>query len=337
VADAAGRRVTLKDIAEKTGYTMNTVSHALRNRDDIAPATRELIKAVASDMGYIGNAVARAMRSGRTFTVAVILGDISNPLFAIRVRELEAELRNHSYDTLVINTEEDCHLEARAVRTALARSVDGVIICPTQCGAEPLELLRTSGVPYVLMGRRFPDSADDYVVWDDREGARLATSHLLEIGRRRIIHLSGPTYISSGRERVQGYHDALDEAGVARDPALVMEVGLTTGSCKTAVDALLARPPEFDAIFAFSDLLAWEAAVSLEEAGLRVPTDIALVGYDDIQSGLFAPFPLSTISASKHDEARLVVTTLLERMGAGPVAAPRQVVITPTLVRRRSS
>src|SRR5690554_2646292 len=159
-------RVTLKTIAEATGYSINTVSRALKNKKDISKESRRYIQETAQSLGYVTNAVASALRSGKTGTIAVILGDISNPHFSIMVKEIEEAAHEHGYNIIVINTNEDVERERAAILSAMSKQVDGVILCPTQKSAKNLELMADT-IPFVVIGRRFTDIETDYVIIDD--------------------------------------------------------------------------------------------------------------------------------------------------------------------------
>ena len=209
-------RVTLKDIAARTGYTANTVSRALKDKEDIGAETRRSIQEIAREMGYISDSIAASLRTGQTGTIAVILGDISNPHFALIAREIELNARKHHYSTIILNSDEDAEIEAEALRSALSRKVDGIIICPTQWNRDNLEFcaanrrLSCSSAGIFRRGSRV-------VVCDDFKGGQLAAEHLLARRHRRILFLNGPSHISSATERVAGYRAALTQAGVPCD------------------------------------------------------------------------------------------------------------------------
>jgi transcriptional regulator with XRE-family HTH domain len=193
------RRITLRDIAKDTGFSINTISHALKDKEDISEKTRQLIQQRAKEMGYIADSIAGSLRSGSTRTISVIVGDISNPHFGLWVREIETTAFKHGYSTLIINTNEDEDVEREAVVTAISKRVDGIIICPTQKPNGCIELLRSSGIPFVLIGRRFDGTDIDCVVLDDVQGGYIATQHLLNKGHRNVLFLNGPSHISSSR------------------------------------------------------------------------------------------------------------------------------------------
>ena len=237
------------------GTTANTVSLALRDSPLVAQATKARIQAAAREMGYVQNAIAGSLRSGRTNTIAVVMGDIANPLFAAKTKALERVLREEGYQIIIFNSDEDPGREAEAVRTAISRKVDGVVLCPCAEPEESLRLLKRHGVPCVLCGRMDRSGDEDTVLWNDWRGGYLAASHLLSCGCRRIAWLGVTQRISSARDRKNGYLDALREAGVEPDPALVAEASPTGGDVGRVLAPLLERGA--DAICAFSDLIAW--------------------------------------------------------------------------------
>lgn len=331
------KKVTLKDIALKTGFTINTVARALRDKVEISEQTRRLIQITAKEMGYISNSVAGSLRSGVTRTIAVILGDISNPHFAILVKEIEEAAREKEYSLFIINTDEEYKREERAVHTALSKNVDGIILIPTQERDEDIRLLRANEVPFVLLGRRFERKDVDYVICDDTKGGYLATRHLIEKGHRRILLLDGPAHISSARERKAGYLKALQDSEIPVQSELIQVVSVVSGECSRTVRRLAEEGIEYTGIFAFSDLIAFEAIYTLQEMGRRVPEDISVVGFDNIQSKILIPFPLTSVAASKREMARRAFSILFEKMNNSEDDRPHHEILDTHLVVGRSS
>lgn len=301
------RTVTLKDLAEKTGYSINTVSRALRGKDDIAEETIQRIKQTAKEMGYINNTIASSLRLGYTNTIAVILGDISNPHFAIMTKEIENHARQFGYSAFLLNTNESSEVEREAIKTAINKNVDGIIICPTQETDDNVKFLMQSGVPFIQIGRHSEKLEANYVVCDDVQGGYLAAKYLIENNHRRILFLNGPSYISSARERCRGYIQAHEETGVSVCRELIREVSVSESNVSDILDQLKREGVEYTAIFAFSDSMAWEAWTWLSQNGCSVPEDYSLVGYDHIQSRMAIPFPLTTISSYK---AKMSITAV---------------------------
>jgi LacI family transcriptional regulator len=332
------KKVTLQDIAIKTGFTKNTVSRALRNKPEISEATRKLINDTAKEMGYITNTIAGALRSGVTRTIAIILGDISNPHFGIMAKEVEIAARRHFYNTFVLNTDEKYEVEEQAIYSALSKKVDGIILCPTQRKMEAIKVLKKNGIPFVLWGRYFEEEPEtDYVICNDFRGGYLATQHLIERGHRDILCLTGPGYISSARERLAGYQKALQEQGIDYCPDLIRETSVTTGECRQVIQKLLEEKAKFTAIFAFSDMIAWEAIYTLNKHGISVPRDVEVIGFDNIQSRMYLPVPLTSVSPSKKRMSRRAVDILLKKMNSPEPGRYFHEVIDPGIVIREST
>jgi LacI family transcriptional regulator len=329
--------VTLRDIAATTGFTVNTVSRALRGRDDISARTRRLIQAEARKAGYIPNALAASLRSGRTKTVSVIIPDISDPLFAILVRDIEMRLKQKDFDLFIQNTDEDDALERRAIRAAIGKKIDGIILCPCQKGIENVGIIRDNRIPLVLLGRRFARSSVSYVVADDVKGGLLATEHLIRKGHTRIAFLNAPSCISSARERLQGYRQALQRHGIPGRSELVREVKISAGECSRTLQGMLKGKVRFTSIFCFSDLMAWEAMSFLQSRGLSIPGDVAVVGFDDIQSRLFYPYPLTSVGYGKKKIADAAVDALLQAVENPEGAARVRLVVDVELSIRGST
>jgi LacI family transcriptional regulator len=307
----ARQPVTLKDIARLTGYSVNTISRALRDKKDISPETRELIKEVSTRMGYINNALASSLRLGHTNMIAVILGDVSNPHFSIQMKEIENRARADGYSSFLINTNENAEVERKAIQSALNKNVDGIIICPTQHNEDNIRYLLQTGVPFVQLGRHFENLNANYVICNDELGGYQATKYLIENGHRDILMLNGPAYISSARERFAGYKRALREAHLPIQPRLIREVPITSDGCAEVIAGILREKIHFTAIFAFSDMIAWDVWTCLRKRGFNIPKDYSLIGFDNIQSRLAIPFQLSTISSSKRRTSNTAVECLI--------------------------
>ena len=306
------RRVTLKMIAEQTGFTINTVSHALNGKSDISARTTEIIKRKAQEMGYINDMTASALRSGFTKTIALILPNVANPFWAVLIKGINLELYRAGYTSLIMDTDETSHLEYRAVQSAISRKVDGIIICPNQLDTKAIQLIEKHRIPYILLGRKFEDFPASYVIWDDENGGFLATSHLLSLGKRKILFLNGPRHISSSAERFRGYCRALASYQIPYDPALVAETTISAAGDNNDLLQILKQDLDFDAIFAFSDFIAWEIMVLLPKLKQVDISQIPIIGFDDIQSDLRLPLPFTTIGADKTLEVRQVVQSLLK-------------------------
>ncbi len=342
------KQITLKDIALATGYSVNTVSRALRGKDDIAKETSEKIKQVASEMGYVNNMIAASLRLGyknlrlgfansqavpmgeKTNTFAVILGDILNPFFSSMLKELEQHSRFLGYSSFFSNTNENNAIEREAINIALNKNVDGIIICPAQHQDDNILHLKESGVPFVLVGRRQPGIITDYVMCDDALCGYLATQYLLVRGHTRILLINGPDHISSARDRLAGYCRAYQETGLAVDETLIRSFDLVATHCAVIADELLQGSINCTAIFTFNDMVAWRLWAELSNRGLKVPDHYSLVGCDNLQSRVPAPYRLTSVDTFVEKMAVLAVDALVSKLRSGN-REPLQTLLKPQL------
>ena len=329
--------MTLRDITKVTGFTVNTVSRALKGKGDISLGTRRLIQREAEKLGYIPNALAASLRSGRTRTISVIIPDISDPLFAILVRDIDSKLKEGKFDLFIQNTDEDDVLERRAVMASIGKKIDGVIICPCQKDPGNLSLLKNNQVPFVLLGQSSsrPASAtwlpttSREAFWPPGTSSSAVTGIFFSSTLRHVFR--------SARERLQGYRKALASAGIPFRAKLVREVAIRGGECARALQGLMTDRARFTAVFCFSDLMAWEAICFLQEHGLRIPADVAVVGFDDIQSRLSYPYPLTSVGYGKQKIAFKSVDALMKLIEHPDGGEPTRLVVPVELSVRMST
>ncbi|NLB78004.1 MAG: LacI family transcriptional regulator, partial [Clostridiaceae bacterium] len=314
---------TLKDIAQKTGFTINTVSRALKDKDDISAPTKKLIREAADELGYVRDSIAGSLRTGFTKTIGVILGDVSNPHFSIMIKGIDKQAYKYKYNIIIFNTDEDETVELQSIRSSLSIKVDGIIICPTQKCAFNIDFLERTGIPFVLIGRKINRDRFNFVVMDDEAGGYIAAKHLIDNGHKRILTITGPQYISSAIDRTSGYKRALTENGIKIDNKLICETGIQSGACYKRLKNLIKNNLNFTAIFAFSDMIACEAIYTLNELGLSVPKDISIVGFDNIQEHMLLPVPLDTISAMNTRMPEVAVDVLIKTINT-PTAVEKQ-------------
>jgi len=314
-------RLTIRDIAREAGVSINTVSRALNDKPDISDKTKERVLETVKRLGYRPNRLARGLRSNKTGTIGVVVTDIANPYFAALVKGVGKAAKEHNYSIILQDTDEDYEKEREAVQTMLAEQVDGLLITPVQTGKETIIELQESGLPFVLLGRHFDDLETDYVATDDIRGGFLATEHLIRQGHERIALLGGPLHISSAKERFQGYKEALERYGLELDERLIETGAITMRDGYATAKSLLSCEPRPTAIFAYSDFVALGIVKAIREAGLKIPDDIAIVGYDDIEFSSCLEVPLTTVRIPKEEIGRQAVEILLEKMakpdGAG--------------------
>ncbi len=330
--------VTLKDIAEEAGVSVTTVSRALNDKKDICPHTKERVLNIVNNMHYSPNAVARGLKLRRTRTIGAVISDISDPFFAPIVRGIEHTARHGGYNLIICDSNEDYETEKDELHTLMEQRVEGLLITPTQTRSEDIVRLKTRKIPFVLLCRHFDLEGleTDYVSTDDIKGAFSATKYLIERGHRKILFINGPTYVSSAKERLAGYKQASFEAGVVIDESLIREGAITMEHGYRNMKNALKECPRFTAVFAYSDFVALGITQALREADLRIPQDIAVVGYDDIDISSFLEVPLTTVRVPKYDLG-VAGFKLLARRLTGKVNYPQRVILPTELIIRKSA
>lgn len=302
--------ITLADIAKATGYSVNTVSHALHDKPDISEDTKAKIKAKAEEMGYIINTSASALRSGKTKSIAIIIGDIANPFFSILIKEMEKCLRAYHYNSLVLNTDEDEALEREAIISAISKNVDGIILCAVQKSRNNLEFLKKAGIPYLLIGRYFQGDDSAYVVCDDFNSGYVAAKHLIDLNHKKLLFINAPVYISGAYLRQEGAKRAIMDAAdqdVSLSIAQIDALGNADRICP-----ILDEYADCTGIICFSDMIAMQVCHFLKALGKQVPRDVSVIGFDNIVSRLLSPLMLTSVSVSKTSMSVKAVDTLMK-------------------------
>ena len=330
--------VRLKDIADRTGFSVNTVSLALRQSPRIPAETAQLIREAAEALNYLPNHIAKSLVSRETKTIGLVLTDITNPTLTHVAQAIELALAERGYSTLFATSNNDSAEEKRVIEMFRSRQVDGMLIYP--CSHRELDhirRLRGASYPVVLLVAD-PDAGIDAVCMDERRGAYRAVRHLIEQGHRRIGIIDGAHRLGN-REKQDGYRQALDEAGLTYDVGwLVDPMGYAVPHGYQAMAELMARPDPVTAVFTVTDSLAIGALRWTQTHGRRVPQDVAIIGFDNIEFAAFAATPLSTINYAVQTVTDMAVDRLLGLIAAGDeLPEPQVSMIDPELVIRDST
>jgi LacI family transcriptional regulator len=330
--------VRLKDIADRTGFSTNTVSLALRHSPRIPQQTRDVIQRAAAELNYLPNQIAKSLVSRETKTIGLVLTDINNPVLTHTAQSIELALAARGYGTLFATSNNNMTEEIRAIEMVRARQVDGILIYPTgHRQLEHLRMLRRANYPIVLLVGD-TDAGIDAVGMDERRGAYKATRHLIDVGHKKIAIIDG-TNPQGNREKREGYQQALAEAGIAYDPALVLDPrGNSVDRGYWAVEGAMSGKDRPTAIFAANDSLALGALRWCIKHNVRVPDDVAIVGMDNIEFGEYAGVPLSSVDYAVETLTRMAVERLMRLIAAGDqLPEPRITQIDPDLVIREST
>lgn len=329
---------SVKDVAEAAGVSVGTVSNVLNRPERVAAATVARVQDAISRLGFVRNDAARQLRAGRSNSIGLVVLDARNPFFADVARGVEERAAEHGLTVLVANSDEKADRERAHIDLFEQQRVHGVLITPVAESLPRLQRLRERGMPTVLVDRESQDGGFPSVAVDDVSGGRIAVEHLCAIGRRRVAFVGGPLSLRQVSDRLEGAQRAVAD----RDDATVEFIGtnaLTVEAGRDAGHRILERAPSArpDAVFAANDLLALGLLQALVMTGdVRVPEDIALIGYDDIDFASSAVIPLSSV----RQPAALIGSTavdLLMRIADDSAAVNDHVVFQPELVVRAST
>lgn len=319
--------VTLHEVADLAGVSIKTVSNVINGYPHIRPATRERVEAAVAELGYTPNLTARNLRGGRAGTITLALPDMALSYFAELAAQVIEAAEAAGTIVQLEHTGGDRARELELLRSPRRRMSDGLIFSVLGMGQADVDALKVS-YPMVLLGERIFNGPTDHVTMRNQDAARAATQYLLDSGRRRIAVIGAHQgeVIGSAGLRFAGYREALDAAGMDLDPRLVSYTGLWhRANGAEAMRSLLESGAKFDAVFCLNDTLALGAMRALQEAGKRVPEDVAVVGFDDIEEARYSIPSLTTVHPGQDWIARTAVETLMARIGStavGSVEAP---------------
>jgi LacI family transcriptional regulator, galactose operon repressor len=326
--------ITSIDIAREAGVSQTTVSRVLNGDPRVAKSTRKRVVDAIERRGYTPNAIARGLVTSRTNLVGVVISDIMNPFYPELLEAIVAQLSEHGLKTVFSNASgqpEDVY-----TRLLVEQRVDGMIVTSALLDSATVRRLAEQRFPIVLANRYVDGVECDTVSGDNRGGARAAAEHLLELGHERIAILVGHPQSSTSRDRFSGFREAVEEAGIELDPALVRPGGYRYDAAYAETLRLfeLAAPPT--AVFCLNDLMAFAALNAARSARVAVPEDLSVIGFDDIRMSSWQAFELTTVRQPLAEMARTSVDLLAQRVEA-PGSSFRQIVFPSRLVPRRTT
>lgn len=332
---------TLKDIAERVGVSITTVSRGLAGYSDVAEETRLRIQQAAEELGYRPNLTARRLKKQQTGVLGFIMPTpkprFSDPFFSEFIAGIGNEAAAHDYDLLVSTHPPDSEAEMEAYRRALQRDwVDGLIVVRTRVDDARIRLLSEHNFPFVAFGRSGVEVDFPYVDEDGAAGMRLITRHLIDLGHRRIGFVMPPASLAFSHYRLQGFLEAMATQGLPVAEEWLVEGDLTQHGGADAVEQLLAIKPRLTAVICGNDLMAIGAINRIHQNGLRVGQDIAIAGFDDVPMAAFVNPPLTTIHQPIYDIGRRACAMLIDIINGRAVETPH-LLLTPTLIIRASS
>ena len=329
-------RVTIAEVAQAAGVSLQTVSRAINNKGEISEDTRRRVLETSQRLGYRPSMLARGLVTHTTLTLGLVVPDIANPFFSEIARGAEDAAHAAGYSLLLGNFIENPGREVDVLRTLEEKCVDGIVLCGSRLSQVELAELMDRLPALVLINRPAPNNNAGVVTVDDEAGAVDGTRHLLRSGRRAVGLLAGPRGSHSAQERARGYARALAEASIAYDATRSLPCQPDFEGGREAMQALLTAHPETDAVFCYNDLVAVGALQACVAADRRVPEDVAVVGCDDILLAALVTPALTTLGVDKREVGAAATRLLLERI-KGCTTECREVTFKPALIVRASA
>lgn len=305
---------TIRDVAKRANLSISTVSHVINNSRAVSDESRQKVEAAMAELGYKPNTLARNLRRQQTQSIGMLVPDSSNPFFAEIARGIEDASFEQNHSVILCNTEGDLAKQATYTNVLIQNQVAGIVFVAAGISTELVEDLQWRRVPLVVVDREVPDVAVSTVLTNHYQGGRLATQHLIDLGHRRIACISAGSELAPSSDRVTGYQDVLRENGLAVDENLIVWGDFQYESGYRAANELLdlAEPPT--AVFACNDLMAVGCISAATARGRRIPEDLSVVGFDDVQLASFTNPPLTTVAQPKREIGALAVAILMARM-----------------------
>ena len=325
--------VTIEMVAQRAGVSLSTVSRILNGTAVVSESKKQAVDKAIAELDFVPNPMARSLAGGRSQSVGVITRAIDSPFYGAALRGIEETLDPAGYSALFVSGHFDVNIEKRCFELLRGRRVDGIILLTGQLPDANLKTY-AKALPLVVTGRTLKAKGLVSLDFDNFEGGRLATEHLLSLGHQKIAVVTGEAGHKDSTERLRGHCAALEAAGLPFDPRLVVAVDYLELGGVRAVEELLARKIPFTSLFALNDQMAAGAALALHRLGKHIPSDMSLVGFDDLPQSVYAAPPLTTVRQPAYQLGELAAQCMIRLLkGETPsVKAPR-----PTLIVREST
>jgi LacI family transcriptional regulator len=327
---------TIKDIAQEAGVSYATVSRALNNKYGVKPDTRKRIMALARARGYTPNAIARGLVKKETYSIGLIIPDISNPFFPQVASGVEDAAKERGYSVFLCNTNYESEREAHYLTLLVEKRVDGIILASGFQSGEASVSASAGAIPVVSLCARFDTLQNSFVVIDNERGGFLATRHLIEQGYESIGFIGTQSDGFSEGQRFKGYRLALEKFNLPYEKRYIFAGDLKRETGYKIIHRIIASGDYPRALFVENDLMALGVIQGIKEAGLKVPEDIAVVGFDDIAFASFPEIGLTTVRQPKYEMGKLAATLLLDTI-TEETATPKKYILEPELIVRTSS
>jgi LacI family transcriptional regulator len=330
------REATIVQVAAAAGVSPATVSRVVNGTQSVSAPLRKRVERALEEFDYQPNPMARALKGAKTLVIGVIISDFANPFFASVVRGVEEAALEAGYSVILCNTDENPEREARYLELLKSKRIDGVIVSPTH-DSSLAAYRRLEGTPIVQIDRSVSGLETDKVRVDNTQGSYDAVSYLASLGHTRIATIAGPTDVTTGMERLRGYNSALQDAGAEIDRSLVMVGDFRQTSGYDGVRRLLELEPRPTALFVANNLMMLGAMIALNEANVRIPADMSVVGFDEVDWAQLSRPALTVVTQPAHDVGFDSAELLLRRIRDEGSRKKQTLLLSPELVVREST
>ncbi|GAC1361099.1 MAG: LacI family DNA-binding transcriptional regulator [Ktedonobacteraceae bacterium] len=327
----------IQDVARRAGVSISTVSRVVNGNVRVNPEIARRVQLAIDELHYQPSNAARTLQKNRSQIIGLLLSDIENPFFTTLIKGVEDVAQRNGYSIILCNSDENPARERQYVSVLCSERVAGAIVMPTSENPRIVKLFVENHIPVVTVDRRIAGRQVDAILSDNVLGAREAVTHLLGNGYQRIAFIGGPTSSTTGRERLEGYRQALREASIPLDSSLERFGDFKEESGYRLAHELLALEPAIDALFVANNPMTLGALKTIYERQLRVPDDVALVGFDEMPWATLSSISLTTVTQSVYELGNTAALRLFQRLQAPNEITQQEIVIAPTLRIRGSS
>mgnify|MGYP001049921520 CR=1 FL=1 len=329
-------RLTIKEVAKLAGVSTATVSRILNDDPVVQEKTRKKVKKILDKFSYQRNMLARKLVLKKTSTIGILLSDITNPFYSEIARGMEDEARRWKYTVIFSSTDNKREVQKEYINIFQEQRVDGIIFASAALQDPDVEVLFKENFPFVLVNRKIDTIKTDFIVLDNVKGAYIATEHLIKLGHKRIGFIYGNLTYSTGLDRLEGYKNALREYGIEQDPNLIKSGDFRRESGYLAFKEFLKMENPPNAVFASNDFMALGALEAASELGVKIPEDIALIGFDNINFASFKFVNLTTISQRIYEMGTKGIQLLIRKIENPENWTSQEIYLEPKLIIRNS-
>lgn len=329
--------ITMKEIANKVGVSVVTVSRAFNNRPDISQETREKILKIAEEYNYIPNQLAKSLVTQSSKTIGVIIKEMQDLFLSTVLQGVVDVIRDNGYGLTLCHTYDNPDLELEYIRQLRAKQVNGMLIYPSQLDERYIHELKNCPIPYVFLNRHTNALHCDFVANDNIQGMYQAANHVIQQGYKKIVYICAKPLSSSGQERIQGLQKAIKDNDLPSNIFQLETCEETIESCYKKTKKIISGQKKIDVIFAWDDRLALGVLKAIHEAGLSIPDDIAVIGYDDTEIADFLIPSLTTVRQPSKRIGEIAAKILFEKIQSDKPISIKQKILKPELIIREST